>query len=43
VESNPNLLPTPFPFCAAAGELGLTADRLAQRESVPNSYPGRIL
>ena len=28
-ESNPIPLPTPFPFYAAAGELGLTADRLA--------------
>ena len=43
VESNPIPLPTPFPFCAAAGELGLTADRPAQRESEHDSYPRRIL
>ena len=42
-ESNPIPLPTPFPFCAAVGELVLTADRPAQRESVHASYPRRIL
>ena len=33
----------PFPFCAAAGELGLTADRLTQRENVHESYPWSFL
>ena len=42
-ESNAIPLPTPFPFCADADELGLTADRPAQRESVHDSYPRRIL
>ena len=36
-ESNPNPFQSPFPFCAAVGELGLTADRPAQRESVHES------
>jgi hypothetical protein len=33
----------PFPFCAAAGELELTADRPAQKETEHYSYPKRIL
>ena len=42
-ESNPNPSPSPFPFRAAAGELGLTADRPAQRETEHESYPRSIL
>ena len=38
-ESSPNLLPTPFPFCAAAGELRLTADRPAPKKTEHDSYP----
>ena len=33
----------PFLFCAAAGELKLTADRPAQKKSEHYSYPRRIL
>ena len=43
MESNPNPFPTPFPFCAAADELRLTADRPAQRKAEHNSYPRSIL
>ena len=42
-ESSPNLFPSPFPFRAAAGELGLIADRPTQRETVHESYPRRFL
>ena len=35
--------PSPFPFCAAAGELGLTADRPTQRENVHESHPRSFL
>ena len=42
-ESNPNPSPSPFPFRAAAGELGLTADRPTQRETVHESYPRSFL
>ena len=42
-ESSPNPSPSPFPFRAAAGELGLTADRPTQRETVHESYPRSFL
>src|SRR6185436_7544317 len=42
-ESSPNLLPTPFPFCAAAGELRLTADRPAPKKTEHDSYPRSFL
>src|SRR6185503_18953290 len=42
-ESNPFPFSMPFPFCAAAGDLELTADRPALRETEHDSYPRRIL
>ena len=42
-ESSPNPSPSPFPFRAAAGELGLTADRPTQRETVHENYPRSFL
>ena len=42
-ESSPNPSPSPFPFLAAAGELGLAADRPTQREIMHESYPRSFL